>query len=105
MDKKSLKETFGASQCPAVDFGLSDMPKQAEKMAGKSSISGVQPKIYVDFDKKKNVLFRVDDGEYILKSQSPHFSNVPENEQCCMDIAGEIGIDVPPHWISVFSKY
>ena len=97
MDKKSLKETFGASQCPAVDFCLSDMPKQAEKMAGKSSISGVQPKIYVDFDKKKNVLFRVDDGEYILKSQSPHFSNVPENEQCCMDIAGEIGIDVPPH--------
>ncbi|MDO8580183.1 MAG: HipA domain-containing protein [Candidatus Omnitrophota bacterium] len=97
MDKRSWQKIFGTSQCPAVDFGLSDMPKQAEKMAGKSSISGVQPKIYVDFDKKKNILIRADDGEYILKSQSPHFPNVPENEQCCMDIAGEIGIDVPPH--------
>jgi serine/threonine-protein kinase HipA len=97
MDKRSLQKTFGTSQCPAVNFGLSDMPKEAEKMAGKSSISGVQPKIYVNFDKKKNILIRADDGEYILKSQSPHFSNVPENEQCCMDIAGEIGIDVPPH--------
>ena len=97
MDKKSLKETFGTDQCPVVDFGLKDMPEQAEKMAGKSSISGVQPKIYVNFDKKKNILIRDDDGEYILKSQSPRFPNVPENEQCCMDIAHEIGIDVPPH--------
>ena len=97
MDKKSLKETFGTDQCPVVDFGLKDMPEQAEKMAGKSSISGVQPKIYVNFDKKKNILIRADDGEYILKSQSLRFPNVPENEQCCMDIADEVGIDVPPH--------
>ncbi len=97
IDKKSLKATFGVYQCPTIDFGLMDMPKQAEKMAGKSSVSGVQPKIYVNFDKKKNVLVRSDDGEYILKSQSPHFSNLPENEQCCMDIAEGIGIDVPPH--------
>ena len=97
MDKKSLKKTFGTDQYPVINFGLKDMPEQAEKMAGKSSISGVQPKIYVNFDKKKNVLVRVDDGEYILKSQSPRFSNVPENEQCCMDTADEIGINVPPH--------
>ena len=97
MDKRSLQKIFSTAQCPIIDFGLSDMPKQAEKMAGKSSISGVQPKIYVDFDKRKNIIVRVDDGEYILKSQSPHFSHVPENEQCCMDIADEIGIDVPPH--------
>ncbi|MCK5179228.1 MAG: HipA domain-containing protein [Candidatus Omnitrophica bacterium] len=96
MDKKSLQKTFGTSQCPIVDFSLIDMPAQAEQMAGKSSISGVQPKIYVNFDKKNNILIRVDDGEYILKSQS-RFPNVPENEQCCMDIADEIGIDVPPH--------
>lgn len=96
MDEKSLQKTFGTSTCPVVDFSLIDMPAQAEQMAGKSSISGVQPKIYVNFDKKNNTLIRVDDGEYILKSQS-RFSNVPENEQCCMDIADAIGIDVPPH--------
>lgn len=97
MDKKSLKKIFGTSQCPVIDFGLRDVPQQAQMMAGKSSISGVQPKLFVDFDKKKNTLIRADDGEYILKPQTPSFLNVPENEQCCMDIAEEIGIDVPPH--------
>lgn len=97
MDKKPLQKTFGTSRCPVVDFALSDIPQQARKMAGKSSISGVQPKLFVNFDKKKNALIRADDGKYILKPQTPSFPNVPENEQCCMDIADEIGIDVPPH--------
>src|SRR3989338_1317915 len=100
MDKKSLKETFGTSQCPLIDFGLGDIPQQAKEMSGKTSISGVQPKILVKLDKRKNVLIRDDDGEYILKPQilGPlAYPHVPENEQCCMDIAGEIGIEVPPH--------
>ena len=100
MDNTSFKKTFGTSQCPRIDFGLKDIPQQAQKMAGKTSISGVQPKILVSFDKSKNALIRADDGEYILKPQiSGPFSypNVPENEQCCMDIADEVGIDVPPH--------
>ncbi len=100
MDKKSLQKIFGTSQCPIINFGLNDIPQQALEMAGKTSISGVQPKILVTLDKKKNVLVSANDGEYILKSQifSPVvYLNVPENEQCCMDIAEEIGIDVPPH--------
>lgn len=97
MNKKSLQRTFGVSQCPMIDFGLMDIPQQAQKMAGKSSISGVQPKLLVNFDKKKNVLVQSDDGEYILKPQTSHFANLPENEQCCMDIAQEVGIDVPAH--------
>lgn len=64
--------------------------------AEKVSISGVQPKLLVRFDKNQNQLVRDKDGEYILKPQS-HFPNVPENEHCCMNIAQEIGIDVPAH--------
>lgn len=100
MDKKSLQKTLGTSQCPAIDFGLGDIPQQALEMAGKTSISGVQPKILVKLDKKKNVLIRDDDGEYILKPQilGPiAYPNVPENEQCCMDMAEELKINVPPH--------
>ena len=100
MDEKSLRKTFGTFQCPNIDFGLSDIPQQALEMAGKTSISGVQPKILVHFNKKENILIRKDDGEYILKPQifAPIvYPNVPENEQCCMDIAEEIGINVPPH--------
>lgn len=100
MDKKLLQKTFGTLKLPIIDFGLNDIPQQAEMMAGKSSISGVQPKILVTFNKRKNVVIRDDDGEYILKPQIVHpifYPNVPENEQCCMDIAEEVGIDVPPH--------
>ena len=100
MDKKSLQRTFGTSQCPIIDFGLSDIPQQAQNMTGKVSLSGVQPKLFVKFDKRKNVLKTDADGEYILKPQILYpipYPNVPENEQCCMDIAEEIGIDVPAH--------
>ncbi len=100
MDKKSLQEMFGTSKYPVIEFGLNDIPQQAQKMAGKSSISGVQPKILVRFDKRKNILIPDDDGAYILKPQISgpmSYPNVPENEQCCMDMADEIGIDVPPH--------
>ena len=100
MDKKLLAKIFGTSRSPIIDFGLKDISKQAQNMTGKASLSGVQPKLFVSVDKKKNVLVCVDDGEYILKPQITYpvaYPNVPENEQCCMDIAEEIGIDVPPH--------
>ncbi len=95
-----MQKTFGTSQSPSIDFGLSEIPQLAQKMAGKTSISGVQPKLLVNFDKRKNVLIRHDDGEYILKPQvtSPWpYPNIPENEQCCMDMAEELGIEVPAH--------
>ena len=39
-------------------------------------------------------------GEYILKPQDHLlFLNIPENEQCCMDIAENFKIDVPLHYL------
>ncbi|MDD3375251.1 MAG: HipA domain-containing protein [Candidatus Omnitrophica bacterium] len=97
MNKKILKEMFHCSKWPSIDFGLADVPQQAQKLAGKFSISGVQPKLSVKLDKKQNMLIVVDaGGEYILKPQQT-FLRIPENEQCCMDIAQELGIEVPPH--------
>ena len=97
MDEKSLKKIFGISQYPAIDFGLEDIPQQARNLTGKVSISGVQPKLFVKFDKKKNVLVSDAQGEYILKPQTLSFPHLPENEECCMEIAQRIGIDVPDH--------
>lgn len=98
MNKESLQKTFGTSQCPIIDFGLHDLSQQAQDVTGKLSISGVQPKLSVKFDKRKNALISTaSGGEYLLKPQTSAFPNVPENEQCCMDIAEEIGIDVPAH--------
>lgn len=88
---------FHSLKWPSIDFGLADVPQQAQRLAGKFSISGVQPKLSVKLDKKQNTLIVVSTGgEYILKPQQT-FPRIPENEQCCMDLAQELGIDVPLH--------
>lgn len=97
MDKRIFQGMFGIAQCPVVDFGLGDIVQQAGKMTGRVSISGVQPKLFVGLDRKKNALITREDGEYILKPQTATFPDVPQNEHCCMNMAGELGIDVPMH--------
>src|SRR3989338_7108804 len=98
MDDKFLKKMFNASELPIIDFGLEDMSQKAQKLTGKLSISGVQPKLSVKIDKKRNLLIPIaEGGEYILKPQITAFQNIPENEQCCMDIAEKFEIDIPLH--------
>lgn len=98
MDDKFLKKMFNTSELPIIDFGLEDMSQKAQKLTGKMSISGVQPKLSMKLDKKRNSLIPVaEGGEYILKPQIAAFPNIPENEQCCMDIAGKFEIDIPLH--------
>jgi len=98
MNRKLIKEMFKTSKLPIIDFGLEDISQKAQKSAGKLSISGVQPKLSLKLDKKNNALISVaEGGEYILKPQTAAFPNIPENEQCCMDIAAEFKIAVPPH--------
>lgn len=98
MDDRSLRKMFNTSELPTIDFGLEDMSQKAQKLTGKLSISGVQPKLSVKLDKNKNSLIPVPEGgEYILKPQIAAFPNIPENEQCCMDIAEEFKIDIPLH--------
>ena len=88
---------FGTAVWPVIDFGLSGIPMQAQKMAGKLSISGVQPKLILQLNTEKNQLETMPGGDYILKPQTDRFLNIPENEQCCMDIADVLGIDTPVH--------
>ncbi|MEA3306107.1 MAG: HipA domain-containing protein [Candidatus Omnitrophota bacterium] len=74
------------------------MSQKAQKLTGKLSISGVQPKLSVRLDKKQNMLIpAAEGGEYILKPQTSTFPNIPENEQCCMDIAERLNINIPLH--------
>ena len=67
-------------------------------MAGKLSISGVQPKLSMSLDKKSKELITVSKhGTYILKPQISSFPELPENENLCMTIADQLGINIPPH--------
>ena len=89
---------FNSSKIPVIDFGLGDIFRKAQELSGKLSISGIQPKLFVKLNEKQNMLIPVaEGGEYILKPQTSTFPNIPENEQCCMDIAKELNIEVPLH--------
>lgn len=98
MNDKLLKKMFNVSDWPKIAFGLSEISLEAQELTGKLSMSGVQPKLSVKLDRKKNRLVSVaQGGEYILKPQTLAYPNIPENEQCCMDIAEALGISVPQH--------
>ncbi|MDD5561756.1 MAG: HipA domain-containing protein [Candidatus Omnitrophica bacterium] len=100
MNRKLIKEIFGTSELPAIEFSLREVSQKAQQLTGKLSISGTQPKLSVKLDKESSSLIVVaEGGEYILKPQNPAFQNIPQNEQCCMDMAAEFKIDVPPHCI------
>lgn len=99
MEPGFSKELFGIRELPKISFSLEDIPLKAQDMAdAKLSISGVQPKLSLKLDKKlKELVIAPTGGEYIFKPQTPAFPHIPENENCCMDIAEAFGIDVPPH--------
>ena len=98
MNPKMIKAMFGTDQLPKIALSLQDIPREAQNMVGKMSISGVQPKLSLKLNNQNTELLPAPSGgEYILKPQIPHFPHTPENENCCMDIAFALGIDVPPH--------
>ena len=91
---------FGLDRLPLISLSLQDIPLKAQEMVGKMSISGVQPKLSMKLDKlKSELVFTATDGEYILKPQIQQFAYTPENENCCMDIAESLGLQVPPHYL------
>jgi len=98
MDPKLLKEMFGINKVPAIRLSLQDIPLKAQDMAGRMSISGVQPKLSLKLNRQQvELVVAPTGGEYILKPQIQQFPHTPENENCCMDIAEALDINVPPH--------
>ena len=97
MDSKRINKMFGMDNLPRINLSLKDIPLKGQEMVGKMSISGVQPKLSVKLNRRAGeFMITGEGGEYILKPQLQQFSNIPENENCCMDIAESLGIEVPP---------
>lgn len=96
--KQCSNKLFGTAHPPNVPFKSTDVAAEAQKMVGKMSISGVQPKLSTIHDRKRSVLTVVDiGGLFILKPPTDRFESLPENENLCMNIASAYGVEVPPH--------
>lgn len=99
-ERTSWRKVFGIDREPFIDLTLAGVSLKAQEMVGKMSISGVQPKLSVKLaDRSGDPHLEVtgEGGQYILKPQVQAFANLPENEELCMTIAEDIGIDVPAH--------
>ena len=95
---RCCRKLFGATIPPKVPFSTPDIAGEAQKMVGKMSISGVQPKLSVIHNRKKHQLTVAGRGGlYILKPPTERFESLPENENLCMNIASAYGIEVPSH--------
>ena len=81
-----------------MPFKSADVISEAQKMVGKMSISGVQPKLSTINDRKQGLMIVVDTGGlFILKPPTDRFEFLPENENLCMNMAAAYRIEVPPH--------
>lgn len=107
----TAEETDYHSKCAAHGFGFKRMAEfdiddkqlseHARKIVGANqAITGVQPKLSLGLEKTKNGMrFTIVDekSNYIIKPQSETYSSLPENEDLCMHLAAEFGIEVAKH--------
>lgn len=88
----------------ALNLSAEEQRIEAISRAGKMSVQGVQSKLSAQL-KIKDGSFRIVDqqGHYILKTQSAHYPELPENEAVTMSMAALVGIEVPVHGL-VYAK-
>jgi serine/threonine-protein kinase HipA len=91
-----LRRLFGTPALPAIELTHSGVLTKAQEMAGRMSISGVQPKLSMS-RKGSRLVSVTSGGQFILKPQTERFPFLPQNENLCMTIAGRLEIPVPPH--------
>jgi serine/threonine-protein kinase HipA len=96
-----VKAIFGLNQIPLIDIDEKKPSVYAQKIVGASTaITGVQPKLSLWLEEsKKNIRFAIidDRSNYIIKPQSETYIYLPENEDLCMHLAREFGIETATH--------
>lgn len=87
-----------------LEWSAAEQREEAIARAGKMSIQGVQTKLSARLNIKENRFDLVDQqGQFILKPQSQHYAELPENEALTMSLAAMIDIEVPLHGL-LYSK-
>jgi serine/threonine-protein kinase HipA len=94
-DSKVLRALFGRPVLPAIEMTSDEISVEARKLAGKVSISGVQPKLSVGLEGTKLVPV-AGGGQFILKPQTQDFPDLPQNEHLCMTMGARYGLRVAP---------
>jgi serine/threonine-protein kinase HipA len=94
-DAKLLRTMFGKPLRPTIAISSSEIALEAQKVAGKLSISGVQPKLSMRLDGDQLIPV-ARDGQFILKPQTQEFAELPTNEYLCMSMGKRFGLRIAP---------
>ncbi len=102
------KKIFGTAIPPVLAYSKVDIESLAlEVVRSQITITGVQPKLSLDLEKEKGGEKRFTIvglwGGYILKPQTEHYSNLPENEDLTMHLAELAKIKTVPHSLIRFN--
>jgi serine/threonine-protein kinase HipA len=93
-----IKRLYGCGYIPKVAISSDEIPNTFKKVEEKLSIAYIQPQVRLTLKSKKKQIEKSDhDGEFILKSQTKSFPNLPKVEHICMTAAHLLGIAVPVH--------
>jgi len=81
-----------------LEYTAEEQRKEAFNRAAKMSIQGVQPKLSALLSIKDEKFIIADKGgRYILKPQHQYYTQLPENEDLTMRMAGEVDLEIPLH--------
>lgn len=99
---KCSKKIFGSINPPSIDFDSKQLEELAKELIVKSvAVTGVQPKLSLNLisDINKQSRFTIVDleGNYILKSASKEYIDLPENEDLTMHLAELVKIKTATH--------
>lgn len=99
--QKCVVSIFGLKKMPLIDIDEKKLITYAKEIIGaNTAITGVQPKLSLWLEEsKKNIRFTIvdDKSNYIIKPQSETYKSLPENEDLCMHLAKEFGIETAKH--------
>ena len=105
---KCCRKLFGTSQAPILPYTSSEVRALADEVVrSQTTVTGVQPKLSLDFDQMSNSPKRFTIvglwGRFILKPQTERYPHLPELEDVSMHLAEIAKIETVPHGLMRFS--
>jgi len=98
---------FGTNQVPVLPYTSKEVRALADEVVrSQTAVTGVQPKLSLDFDQTRHSLKRFTIvglwGRFILKPQTERYSHLPELEDVSMHLAEIAKIETVPHGLIRF---
>jgi serine/threonine-protein kinase HipA len=98
---KCVARVFGQKEMPEFEIDEKKLKDYAKQVVGASqALTGVQPKLSLWLEKAQKetrFTFIGDKSNYIIKPQSEAFLALPQNEDLCMHLAADFGLEVATH--------